>query len=109
MLLEYLGHEVRMMHDGQSALAKTVAWQPDVVLLDIELPGLNGYEVARRIRQHPLLAGTVLVALTGYGLEADRQRAQKVGFDQHLTKPVNFDEVEKIFKALAIKRPLNLA
>jgi len=89
------------MHDGLSALAEAVAWQPDVVLLDIELPGLNGYEVARRIRQHAALAGTVLVALTGYGLEADRQCAQAAGFGHHLTKPVNFDKVEKILRALA--------
>jgi len=97
------------MHDGLSALAEAAAWQPDVVLLDIELAGLDGYEVARRIRQQASLADTVLVALTGYGLEADRQCAQEAGFGHHLTKPVNFDEVEKIFKALAIKRPLNLA
>ena len=89
------------MHDGLSALVETVAWQPDVVLLDIELPGLDGYEVARRIRQQAALVGTVLVALTGYGLEADRQCAQEAGFGHHLNKPVNFDEVEKILKALA--------
>lgn len=103
MLLGYLGHEVRTMHDGVSALAEAVVWQPDLVLLGIELPGLNGFEVARQIRQHPSLAGTVLVALTGYGLEADRQRAQEAGFSHHLTKPVNFDEVEKILQLLVKK------
>ena len=103
MLLDYPGHEVHMMHDGLSALAEAVAWRPDVVLLDIELPGLNGFEVARRIRQHPLLAGMVVVAITGYGLEAARQCAREAGFDHHLTKPVSFDEIEKILAMVAEK------
>ena len=108
MLLEFLGHEVHMRHDGPGALAEAVAWQPDVVLLDIGLPGLSGYEVARRIRQHPVLAGMVLVALTGYGLEADRQSSREAGFDHHLTKPADVDEVEKILKSVASRKPVNL-
>ena len=109
MLLEFLGHEVRTMYDGLSALAEAVAWRPDVVLLDIGLPGMSGYEVARRIRQHPPLDGMVVVALTGYGLEADRQCSREAGFDHHLTKPVDFDEVEKILQAVGEKEPVNLA
>ena len=104
MLLEFLGHEVRMCYDGPGALAEAVAWQPDVVLLDIGLPGLSGHEVARRIRQHPTLAAMVLVALTGYGQEADRQFSREAGFDHHLTKPVDFGEVEKILTAVAESR-----
>ncbi|MBC7444282.1 MAG: response regulator, partial [Polaromonas sp.] len=104
MLLEFLSHDVRMRHDGPGALAEAVAWQPDVVLLDIGLPGLSGHEVARRIRQHPALAAMVLVALTGYGQETDRQSAQEAGFDHHLTKPVAFGEVEKILLAVAESR-----
>ena len=98
-----------MMHDGLSALAEAVAWQPDVVLLDIGLPGMSGYEVARKIRQHPVLAGMVVVALTGCGLEADGQCSREAGFDHHLTKPVDFELVEKILKSVASREPVNLA
>ena len=101
MLLDMSGHQCRMAHDGPSGLDAALAWQPDVVLLDIGLPGLNGYEVARQIRQQPLLKNVVLIALTGYGLEADRQRSQEAGFDHHLVKPADFDEIEKILASLS--------
>ena len=100
MLLDMSGHQCRMAHDGPSGLEAALAWQPDVVLLDIGLPGLNGFEVARQIRQQPLLKNVVLVALTGYGLEADRQRSRDAGFDHHLVKPADFDEIEKILASL---------
>lgn len=102
MLLDLSGHQCRMAHDGLTALEAALAWQPDVVLLDIGLPGQNGFEVARQIRQQLLLENVVLVALTGYGLEADRQRSHEAGFDHHLVKPADFDEIEKI---LASVRP----
>ena len=108
MLLEFLGHEVRTMHDGVPALAEAVDWRPDVVLLDIGLPGLSGYEVAQRIRQHPLLSGIVVVALTGYGQDTDRQCSREAGFDHHLTKPVDFDVVEKILKSVSAREPVQL-
>ena len=101
MLLEMSGHKGRIAHDGPSALEAALAWQPDVVLLDIGLPGLSGFEVARLIRQQPLLKNVVLVALTGYGLEADRQRSQEAGFDHHLVKPADFDEIEKILASVS--------
>ena len=101
MLLDMSGHQCRMAHGGPSALEAALAWQPDVVLLDIGLPGLNGFEVARLIRQQPLLKNVVLVALTGYGLEADRQRSQEAGFDHHLVKPADFDEIDKILASLS--------
>ena len=100
MLLEMSGHSVRMAHDGPGALEAALAWHPDMVLLDIGLPGLNGFQVANRIRQEPALENVVLVALTGYGLEEDRQRSQEAGFDHHLVKPVSFDAVEKILETL---------
>ena len=103
MLLEFLGHTVQMAHDGPSALQQALAWQPDVVLLDIGLPGLNGYEVARRIRAEPSMASIVLVALTGYGQESDRQCAHEAGFDHHLAKPADFDLVENILKTVVGK------
>ena len=109
MLLEFVGHTVQMAHDGPSALRQALAWQPDVILLDIGLPGLNGYEVARRIRVEASLAGIVLVALTGYGQESDRKCAREAGFDHHLAKPADFDLVENILKAVVEKGSANLA
>lgn len=99
-LLSMTGHEVRMVHDGLSAVDAAVAWCPDVVLLDIGLPGLNGFEVAKRIRLEAAHPAMVLVALTGYGQASDRQRSHEAGFDHHLVKPADFDEVEKILAAV---------
>jgi two-component system CheB/CheR fusion protein len=78
--------------------------QPDVVLLDIGLPEMDGYEVARRIRQDPALQNIVLVAVTGYGLESDRVRSQEAGFDHHLVKPVDFDALLELLAAIAEAR-----
>jgi CheY-like chemotaxis protein len=87
-LLTIMGHEVRAAHDGVEAVGAAEAFRPEVVLLDIGLPKLNGYEVARTIRQQPWGQGMVLIALTGWGQEADQQRARDAGFDHHLVKPV---------------------
>ena len=95
-LLEMTGHEVRLAYDGPTAIEVAIEYRPEVVLLDIGLPGLDGYEVAERIRQQPALKNIVLVALTGYGQDTDRQRSQEAGFDHHLVKPSDFDEIEKI-------------
>ena len=99
-LLEMSGHEVRMAHDGPTAVETALAWQPDVVLLDLGLPGLNGLEVATRIRRQPMRKNIVLVALTGYGQETDRQRSHEAGFDHHLVKPADFGVVQKILAAV---------
>jgi CheY-like chemotaxis protein len=96
MLLKGSGHDVRTAHDGLSAVEKAIEYRPDVVLLDIGLPGLNGYEVAKRLRQNPNLKNTVLIALTGYGQDTDRQASQQAGFDHHLVKPARFDQLKKI-------------
>ncbi len=101
MLLDMSGHQCRMAHDGPGGLEAALAWQPDAVLLDIGLPALNGYELARLIRHEPRLKNVVLVALTGYGLEADRQRSREAGFDHHLVKPADFDEIEKILESIS--------
>ncbi|MDB5842918.1 MAG: hypothetical protein JWP79_228 [Polaromonas sp.] len=103
MLLEFSGYEVRMAHDGLSAVDAALAWRPDAVLLDIGLPGLSGYGVAQRIRQEPTLEGMVLIALTGYSQESDRQFSREAGFDHHLAKPANFDVLEKLLKAVSEK------
>jgi CheY-like chemotaxis protein len=88
-LLRRWGHEVRVAYDGPSALAAARSTAPEVVLLDIGLPGMDGYEVARQLRQDPDLNDTVLVALTGYGQATDRRQTHNAGFDQHLIKPVD--------------------
>ena len=101
MLLEMTGHDTRQAHDGPAAVQAAIDYRPDVVLLDIGLPGLDGYKVAQRIRQQAGLENVVLVALTGYGQDSDRQRSQDAGFDHHLVKPTNFSEIEKILVAVS--------
>ncbi|NDP61370.1 CHASE3 domain-containing protein [Polaromonas sp.] len=100
-LLEMTGHDSRLAHDGPAAVQAAMDYQPDVILLDIGLPGLDGYKVAQRIRQQAGLKHVVLVALTGYGQDSDRQRSQDAGFDHHLVKPADFSEIEKILLAAA--------
>ncbi|MCY2958984.1 MAG: PAS domain S-box protein [Planctomycetota bacterium] len=96
MLLKASGHAVRTANDGISAVQAAIDYRPDVVLLDIGLPGLTGYEVAKRIRQIPALASAVLVAVTGYGQDSDRQRSQQAGFNHHLVKPARFEQLQQI-------------
>jgi PAS domain S-box-containing protein len=93
MLLQMSGHRASMVHNGPDALAAATAEPPDAILLDIGLPGMNGYEVARRMRAEPVLERTALIALTGWGSEADKRKAIDAGFDTHLTKPVGPDVV----------------
>ena len=102
MLLNESGHEVQIAHDGPTALQVAGDYRPEVVILDIGLPGLNGYEVARQLRQHPLLGGAMLIAMTGYGQESDRQRAVAAGFDHHLVKPANFATIQRLLSAIPI-------
>ncbi len=99
-LLRKSGHDVRTAYTGPTALEVAVAHSPDVALLDIGLPGLNGYEVARRLRQYPQLDGVRLVAMTGYGQESDLRLAMEAGFDEHLVKPVDFLKVKGLLATL---------
>lgn len=87
MCLEIAGHEVKTVHDGLQALASAPVFAPDVVVLDIGLPGMDGYQVAERLRQSPVTAHSLLIAVTGYGQESERRRAFEAGFDEHLIKP----------------------
>ena len=103
MLLKTSGHDVRTAHTGPAALEAAFDYRPNVMLLDIGLPGLNGYEVAKRIRQQPVLHAIVLVATTGYGQETDRQHSQEAGFDHHLVKPVDFAKVQQILGTVSKK------
>ncbi len=101
MLLKESGNEIRTAHDGPSAVKIAMEYIPDVVLLDIGLPGLNGYEVAKQIRNQPSLKNIVLVALTGYGQEPDRQASMEAGFNHHLIKPARLEQVQKILANVA--------
>ncbi len=103
-LLRMSGHDVRTAYTGPTALDVAAESLPDVVLLDIGLPGINGYEVARRLRRLPQLEGVKIVAMTGYGQESDIQLAREAGFDTHLTKPVDFVKVEGLLTRL-LARP----
>lgn len=99
-LVQLLGHEARTAHDGPDALAMVDDYRPDLALIDIGLPGMDGYELARRLRERIDLASAVLVALTGYGGEADRLRSQAAGFDRHMLKPVDFSALSALLSAL---------
>ena len=101
MLLRASGHDVQTAHDGLAAVQAAIDYRPDIILLDIGLPGLNGYEVAKKIRQHPELQHVVLVALTGYGQDSDRQASGQAGFTHHLVKPARFEELQKILATVA--------
>jgi CheY-like chemotaxis protein len=108
--LQGAGHEVRQEHDGAAAVVAAAQFQPDVVLLDLGLPGMDGIEVARRLRSYPQLAKVRIVALTGFGQGADRRRSAAVGIESHLVKPVDVDTVmEAIAAASAKARPEPLA
>ncbi len=96
MLLELLGHHVRVFGDGLSALAAVNANPPDVMIVDIGLPGIDGFEVARRARREKALARVVLVALPGYGCEDDERDAIAAGFDRYLVKPVEPDAIQSL-------------
>jgi CheY-like chemotaxis protein len=89
-----------MAYDGHEAVTAAETHKPDLILLDIGLPGRDGYEVAREIRSQPALAGTMIVALTGYGMEKDREQAHAAGFDEHIVKPVDFDRLRELLETL---------
>ena len=89
IMLKLLGHEVAMAHDGLAALELIRTFMPELALLDIGMPILNGYDAARRIRQQPEYRDMVLVALTGWGQEEDRRQSREAGFDVHMVKPID--------------------
>ncbi|MBA1182091.1 PAS domain S-box protein [Pseudomonas psychrotolerans] len=95
LLLEESGHTVTTAHDGPAALKKAEEEAPDIILLDIGLPGMDGYEVVRHLRKNPRLASKAIAALTGYGQANDKQLAMDAGFDQHFTKPVDIAVLEQ--------------
>lgn len=104
MLLKHWGHDVKLAVDGPTALETVAAQHPDVVLLDIGLPGMSGYEVAERMRANPALSDTVLVAMTGYGQAEDKKRSRQAGFTLHLVKPVEPPRLQKLLSSLGEAR-----
>jgi CheY-like chemotaxis protein len=101
-LLEAWGHDVRTLYDGPSAIAAVAEFQPKVVLLDIGLPKMNGYEVAAQLRKSANGRSLILVAFTGYGQDEDRRRVREAGFDYHLVKPLEPAELEKILDSVTV-------
>src|SRR5262249_14722787 len=104
-LLELNGHEVRLARDGPTALEAARDFRPEIVLLDIGLPRMDGYEVARRLREQPGTKHALLVALTGYCQEEDRRRSQAAGFDHHLVKPADPGVLQRLLAEMPEQRP----
>jgi CheY-like chemotaxis protein len=103
-VLRELGHDVRTAHTGAAGLDVQAAWPPDAAILDIGLPDMDGYELARRLRAQPENAAATLVALTGYGQNQDREEAQQAGFDHYLVKPADLNEVNEVLALAEARR-----
>jgi CheY-like chemotaxis protein len=100
-LLAFLGHETEMAYDGQAALVRAEAFAADVVLLDLGMPGLDGFEICRRLRASDSPRRPRIVAMTGWGREEDRARTAAAGFDAHLVKPVDLAPLARLLEAAA--------
>jgi two-component system CheB/CheR fusion protein len=109
LLLQLAGHDVHVVFDGEAAVAAAARLRPDVALLDIGMPRGNGYEVARRIRSQPWGAEIHLVALTGWGQQADKRHAEEAGFDVHLIKPVSPEALERLLASVGSSRTTSVA
>ena len=96
--LDVLGHAARVAFDGREALASLAEFEPDLVILDIGLPGMDGFEVARAIRARPDMREVRIVALSGWGRPEDRRLSMEAGFDRHYAKPIGLDELEVILR-----------
>jgi len=96
LLLQLTGHEVRTAYDGPTALEAARSYRPEVAVVDLGLPRMDGCELARRLRQQPGWDAVLLVALTGYGTDEDRRRTREAGFDNHLVKPVEFEALQRL-------------
>jgi len=96
VMLDIMGHQVRTAHDGESGIEVAAAFHPDLILMDIGMPKLNGYDACRRIREQPWGENIEMVALTGWGQADDRRKSQEAGFDRHMVKPVDLDVLTKL-------------
>jgi signal transduction histidine kinase/DNA-binding response OmpR family regulator len=108
-LMQSAGHQATIAHDGPTAIAVARRFRPDAVLLDIGLPGMNGFEVARVLRAAPETSGCVLIAVSGYGQSEDYRRSREVGFDHHLVKPADISELEQILDTICRDQPASRA
>jgi CheY-like chemotaxis protein len=97
-MLQAMGHETAVAYTGPDGLRSVIDWRPDVVLCDIGLPGMIGYEIVRAIRQNPITQKVLLIAVTGYGSDFDKQLAKDAGFDFHFTKPVDVMQLLPLFE-----------
>jgi CheY-like chemotaxis protein len=102
LLLELSGHEAAVAYSGHDGVRAAERYQPDVVLCDIGLPGLDGYGVARKLRDHPITAKARLIAVTAYGRDEDRRRSHEAGFERHLVKPVGPDALQRVLNGPAV-------
>ena len=102
LLLKAQGHDVRTAYNGPDAVETAAEFHPQVVMLDIGLPGLNGYEVAKQIRDQPEGEKIMLIALTGYGQDSDRRTSSDAGFDHHLVKPARFEQLLQILATVKV-------
>ena len=109
LFLSFLGASVKVSYDGAAALELMEAFQPGIMLLDIGMPVMDGYEVARRARQLPRGKDLLLIAMTGWGQEEDRRRSKEAGFDHHLTKPVDFNNLDKLLTGDKLPAPTQSA
>ncbi len=104
LLLEFENHIVRLASDGASGIRETAEFMPEVVICDIGLPGdLSGYEVAKEIKENALLKDTFLIALSGFGTKADKEKSKSSGFDTHLVKPPDFDVLLNLVESLSVE------
>jgi CheY-like chemotaxis protein len=103
MVVEAAGHPVRKAFDGRSGISAALEYRPDLILLDVGMPDVSGMEVAKQLRQYRELARTRIVALTGWGQADDRQRTAAAGFDDHLTKPADPAQIERILEEVAVR------
>jgi CheY-like chemotaxis protein len=100
LMLEAMGHEVRTAHDGVQTVEMAESFRPDAILMDIGMPGLNGFDACARIRARPWASDVFIVALTGWGQDEDKNRSRAAGFDRHLVKPVEPATLEHMIRAL---------
>jgi CheY-like chemotaxis protein len=105
LMLRMMGNETRTANDGLEALEIAADYEPNLIMLDIGMPRLNGYETARRIRDEKWGRDIVLVALTGWGQEEDRRKSHEAGFDSHIVKPIEPDSLEKLLSSLPTNGP----
>ena len=103
-MLETIGHDYRLVHEGELAVQTAQEYRPDAILLDINMPGMDGYAVCRELRQRTLFDNTAIIAQSGLGQTQDRARTDESGFDHHLVKPVNMDRLEKLLAGILSAR-----